>query len=270
MGKVARAVGSVATAPIKLASKGAEALGLTSKQGEYFSPEEARMRALQAADAGSMYQQGTQDISSNPLLAGMFGQGGMQSRLDAEERNLAGRGFSLQPEDIEAYGQTSGDIARLFGQQEQAAAQSLASRGLAAAPSGAAGVAFSGLQGNKMEQLARAQMQIAQQRMQNNMERLNQTRQLQRGLAQDAAGLSQQRADARRGLLESQAGAETAINEGRYNQLQDKRAARRGSILENFGQGLRSSATQIGAAPGTAVQSAAKLGGGSMFGGGAK
>jgi hypothetical protein len=119
----------------------------------------------------------TDQVQNSSLFGGLLGKGGALDRANAEEQDLATRGYSLKPEDHEAYGQASGDIARLFGSQEQGAAQSLADRGLAAAPSGAAGVAFSGLAGNKNEMLAKAQTDIADRRMQNNMQRLNSTRQ---------------------------------------------------------------------------------------------
>lgn len=124
----------------------------------------------------------TEQVQNNPILGKLFGKGGAMDRADLEEQDLAKRGYSLKPEDYEAYGQASGDIARLFGQQEQNTAADLASRGLAAAPSGAAGVAYSGLQGNKNEQLAKAQTDIAQKRMQMNLDRLNATRSYLGGL----------------------------------------------------------------------------------------
>lgn len=118
----------------------------------------------------------TEQVQNSPLTSGFFGQGGMQDRLFGEEQNLAGRGYQLQPEDYEAYGQASGDIARQFGQEENSISQALADRGLAAAPSGAAGVAYSGAMGNKNERLASAQRKIADDRMKMNFDRLNATR----------------------------------------------------------------------------------------------
>lgn len=118
----------------------------------------------------------SEQVMNDPLSKGFFGEGGSQDRAFAEEKDLASRGFSLQPEDYEAYGQASGDITRMFGQQEQSLAQALADRGLAAGSSGIAQQQFSGLQGNKAEQLGKMQMDIAQRRMQTNMQRLNDTR----------------------------------------------------------------------------------------------
>lgn len=113
-------------------------------------------------------------LQQDPVLGQLFGQGGTLSRANQEEQQLASRGFSLKPEDYEAYGQASGDVARMFGQQEQSLAQSLADRGLS--NSNIAGAEFTGLQGNKQERLAGLQRQIANDRMKMNMERLGQTR----------------------------------------------------------------------------------------------
>lgn len=113
-------------------------------------------------------------VQADPILGKLFGPQGTLSNTVNEEQNLANRGYSLQPEDHEAYGQASGNIARMFGSQEQGLAQDLASRGLS--NSGVAGQAFSGMYGNKMEQLGQLQTQIAQNRMKMNMDRLAQTR----------------------------------------------------------------------------------------------
>lgn len=117
----------------------------------------------------------TKELQNNEVLGGMFGKGGTLDRTTEEEKNLASQGFELTPEDRTAYGQASGDIARQFGESDQSLAQSLADRGLS--NSGVAGAAFTGSQGNKMEQLAKVQQSIAKQRMETNMQRLGQTRQ---------------------------------------------------------------------------------------------
>lgn len=85
--------------------------------------------------------------------------------LQTEEEQLRSRGYSLNPEDFEAYGQMSDELARAFGNQEKGLSASLARQGLAAAPSGQAARLFSGLQGNKAEQLAAAQRKVANDRM---------------------------------------------------------------------------------------------------------
>lgn len=118
----------------------------------------------------------TSQIRDNPLLKGHFGEGGLDERLLNEEKDLAARGYKLQPEDFEAYGQASDETARLFGQEESGLSNALASRGLAAGASGAAGVGYSGLQGNKLERLAASQRKIADDRMSMNRQRLNDVR----------------------------------------------------------------------------------------------
>lgn len=125
-----------------------------------------------------------QAVQSSPIFGQLFGQGGELGKTIGEEQRLATQGFKLQPEDIEAYGQGAGNIARMFGQQEQGLSQALAQRGLG--QSGVAAQQFSGLQGNKGEQLAQLQMNIANQRMQNNLARLGQTRQFLQGLGSQA------------------------------------------------------------------------------------
>lgn len=132
-----------------------------------------------------------QQVMNDPLLRGYYNEGGQRDKALAEADRLSSQGFKLQPEDYEAYGQASGDIARMFGQQEQSLASALANRGLSAAPSGAAGAQFTGLMGNKNEQLARMQMQIANQRMENTRARLADTRAYANQLTQMGLGTQQ-------------------------------------------------------------------------------
>ena len=126
----------------------------------------------------------TDQVQNNAILGQLFGKNGTLSRTVGEEQDLASRGYSLRPEDHEAYGQMSGELARQFGAQEGNLAQALSNRGLS--QSTTAGQAFSGLQGNKFEQLAKAQRQIADSRMQSNMQRLAQTRQFLGQMGQQA------------------------------------------------------------------------------------
>lgn len=127
-------------------------------------------------------QAGSQEVLADPVYGKQYGAGGQLDLLGgdiastrAEEADLRGRGYSLQPEDYEAYGQASGNIARMFGQQDANLASALRARGLSS--SGSAQTAFSGALGNKMERLGAMQRQIADQRMQSNLARLGQTRQ---------------------------------------------------------------------------------------------
>lgn len=185
----------------------------------------------------------------------LFGQGGTMGKTAEEEQRLATQGFQLTPEDREAYGQVSGDIARQFGQQEQNLAQSLAARGLDS--SGVATQQFAGLQGNKAEQLAGLQRQIANDRMQNTLQRLGQTRQFLSQLGQEqnqAVGqVSEMQNEASR---QRQQAAETAMN---YLQ------AGQGQRNTNFAQSQSSAQpSQFGQMVGGALGGAAA--GGQLYG----
>lgn len=130
-----------------------------------------------------------QSVQGDPILGQLFGKGGTLDQSVGQEKDLANRGYSLQPEDYEAYGQASGNIARMFGGQEQGLAQDLASRGIS--NSGAAGAAFSNMYGNKQEQLGGLQTQIAQNRMQMNQSRLKDMQNFVSTLGGQAQGAEQ-------------------------------------------------------------------------------
>lgn len=150
----------------------------------------AEQAALASSPIGSTLV-ASEQLRSDPLTSGQFGEGGSLSQALAQEKDLGSRGFSLQPEDYEAYGQASGNIARQFGQTENSLAQSLAARGLSQGNSGIAQAQFTGLQGSKNEQLGQMQRQIADDRMKSNLERLNSTRSYLTnlgGLGQQALG----------------------------------------------------------------------------------
>lgn len=225
-----------------------------------------------ATSAGTGSKYATEQVQKNPILGQLFGQGGTMQRTGQEEQDLAQRGFSLKPEDYEAYGQASGDIARLFGTQEQSLAQSLADRGLASAPSGVAGAAYSGLMGNKFEKLAREQRAVADQRMQMNLARLGQTRQFLSQLgAQGADAINQQFGrqmagrQQRVGELQAAAGGEqaqnAAENQANLASMQQKIAQKGTTFGEMLGAGLGSTAYNIGAAPGETLKKNAQQGG---------
>lgn len=118
----------------------------------------------------------TNQVMNNPLLGQMFGHGGTMDRTNQEEKDLATRGFSLKPEDFEAYGQASDQMAREFGANEGNLANALSSRGLSFSGNPSA-QSFSNLQGNKQEQLGQVSRQMANDRMNMNLQRLGQTRQ---------------------------------------------------------------------------------------------
>jgi hypothetical protein len=154
-------------------------------------------------------------VRNDPTSKRLFGEGGEMDRsiqdtqkfmqqgdeanayaqtIQGEERDLASRGYSLTPEDHEAYGQMSDELARTAGAQEKGLSRSLAARGLGSAPSGQAARLFSGVQGNKFEQLANAQRSVAESRMNSNRQRLNDTRQFlgqQQNNANSKYGLGQ-------------------------------------------------------------------------------
>jgi hypothetical protein len=132
---------------------------------------------LKYTDASTGSQLATDAVQNNGILGQLFGQGGALSGAIGKENQLQNQGYQLTPEDQTMYGQASGDVARLFGQQENSAANNLAMRGLASAPTGAAGATFSGLAGNKNEMLAKAQQQIMQQRYQNTQQQIQQQQQ---------------------------------------------------------------------------------------------
>lgn len=240
--------------------------------------QQDEMRNALAIDPTTGSRMATDQVQNNAILGQLFGKGGSMEGARSEEKDLMSRGYSLQPEDHEAYGQASGNIARLFGQQENDLAQSLASRGLSQAGSGAALAGFAGLQGNKMEQLAASQRNIADSRMKNTMERLNSTRSYLSGLGQQGASAIQDQfgrqlagVQQKQGAM-SDAAAQTTnnnamLNAGRQASLEDKRGAKGSTLLEGFGQGLYSSSANVGAAPGKFVSSAAGAKGQAMGGG---
>lgn len=126
-------------------------------------------------------QAGSREVMQDPVYKQMYGEGGQLGLLGqdiasqrAEESDLRSKGFSLGQDDREAYGQMAGDLTRQFGQSQNNLASALRARGLSA--SGSANTAFAGSMGNKMEQLAGLQRKIAQDKIQNTIARLGQTR----------------------------------------------------------------------------------------------
>jgi hypothetical protein len=220
----------------------------------------------------------TEQVRDNPLFSGTFGEGGLQERMLAEEQELASRGYQLQPEDHEAFGQASDETARLFAQEEGALAQALAERGLATAPSGAAGVGFSGIMGNKLERLASSQRKIAADRMEMNRQRLDDVRarslqasQQAGGLLQDQFGRNQAGVKDYREMLRDSAGAQRQQleHEGMRTDIKMKEESMEGPGLADVLGGAASiglgamtggAGTALGAAAGSSLAGA--LGGG--------
>lgn len=151
-----------------------------------------QLRMAMLTDPQGGMNEAIRQIQEGGLTSDVYGEGGLAEQLAGEQKELADTGFSLQPEDRTALGQVLGDVTRQYGQQENELANVLASRGLSAAPSGAAGAGYSGVLGNKYEQLAKAQQNIAQARMDRNLQRLQQTRQMMGNLASEGMGLAGQ------------------------------------------------------------------------------
>lgn len=151
-----------------------QALETPWHKGTNMVPEAFFNALATSALTGSKYA--TEQVQKSPILGQLFGNEGQLKQATDEATRLQNQGYKIQPEDVEAYGQASGNISRLYGKTENALAQSLANRGFAGAPAGLASAQFTGLTGNKNEQLARAQTDIADRRMQNTLNRLGQTR----------------------------------------------------------------------------------------------
>lgn len=272
-----------------------EALGLSGKQGAYFKPstvksEQTLQGYLDSIDSanrsGAQKYATTLGLGPDASLNDVASQLGIGpeylKQLQDEQNKLATEGYGLNQNDYEAYGQASGNIARLFGQQEQNLAQSLADRGLGGVTSGVGASQFSGLMGNKNEQLARAQQDIAQNRMQMNQQRLAQTRNFLAQLGNQRTGLVEGQTDRnvgqqnaitgmRANAAQLAQGLEGAQNQGQMASLEDQRNSKGKTLLEGLGSGFMSSAYNVGAAPGSFTQATAgaagKTAGRGMFGG---
>lgn len=247
-----------------------EAQTLAAIQGQPAGDQTSLMRGL-ATGPVTGSRLATDEVQGNSILGGLFGQGGQLQQAENQYTDLANNGFQLGPTEQTAYGQQAGNISRLMGQQSNAAGQNLAMRGLS--NSGAAGATFSGLQGNQNEMLNSAMEGIRQQKVQDTMQRMNQTGQLMSSLGQQGAnaiqqqyGRQQQGADTQQGVLAQGAGAEQAMNQAAMGQwqgsqaanqasLDSKQAAKAPSLGEAFGAGLMGSATNIGGSPGKGASS---------------
>lgn len=260
-----KAIGAVATGGLSLLAPKL-GIGLNDEQGAYLTPEQKRQKEYQdfLSDYNTNKVGAEHAVQYGDFTSGLYDpETGLQQQVEKEGRDLAGKGFQLQQEDREAYGQASGDIARQFGQQEQDLSQSLARRGLASAGSGAAGAGFSGIQGNKNEMLAKAQMQIANQRMQNTQQRLQQNRQMQQSLASQGVGLRKGEFEEKRSALGGAAGIEQGLNEQNRQTMADQQAAVKPGLFSTIGQGLQAGIGTL------ATQAPGMLATGGFGGGGA-
>jgi len=266
MGKAIKALPTVATGGLNLVGKKL-GIGLEDEQGAYLTPEQKAQKEAQAyyADYDKNMGAATKGVQEGAFTKDVFGQGGLQSQLASENADLSSRGYSLQQPDYEAYGQASGDIARQFGQQEQDVSQSLARRGLGGGSSGAAGAAFSGLAGNKNEMLAKAQTNIAQKRMADTTQRLNNTRSMMSSLANQGTNLANSSWAQKGSSLNAAAGKESDMNVQNSETLAAQQAAIKPGLFSTIGQGLQRGIGQVAQqAPGMALGAA--TGGASMAG----
>lgn len=173
--------------------------------GNPFQGMDEKSRQALEGFYGRDAQQSSREYEADPVLGALHRQyasqigkvGGLTDEASAdlaksraEEADLSARGYSLKPEDYEAYGQAAGDITRQFGKAEGSLAQALANRGMT--QSGSANRAFMTSAGNKMEQLAGMQRKIADDRMKTNMQRLGKTRDFMNSLYSQRSGLLRQ------------------------------------------------------------------------------
>ena len=206
-----------------------------------------------------------QQVSNSQVLGGLYGQGGQLQQAEQQATNLQNTGFQLQPQDYQAYGQASDNIARQFGQNQNSLSAALASRGLGGGGGGVVGSQFAGLQGNQNEQLAQAQFGIAQARYAQNQQMLDQARsyaaqlggQAQNAInqtqSQNLAGVGQQQND----LTQQQNAAANIANAQTNAQAQAAQANRLGTsgglfgnLMSGIGSGITGAAS--GALMGTA------------------
>lgn len=187
--------------------------------------------------------QAAQDVMNNPLLSQAFGQGGLYNQSGQSIQDLMKpEAQQLTEQDKTALGQASGNITRQYGQSGQSLANALSQRGLG--NSNIAAAKFSGLQGNQNEQLANLQTQMAQQRINNNMQRLQQMQGFYNQLGQQAQGAMGQdiNANLARGAQQFGQGADVlkSMQDQTNEQLQQQQ---QGSHQQGIGSAL-SGATQ--------------------------
>lgn len=217
----------------------------------------------------------TDQVQNNGVLGQVFGKGGSLDQATNQVKDLSTRGYSLQPEDYEAYGQASNQIAREFGQSENSLAQSLADRGLAGGGGGVVGSDYAGLAGNKTEQLAAQQRGIAEQRMNMNLQRLTNMQQSQANLAQQGANdINQQYGRNAQTVQNRQAFAQNTSNSdfsqfqgleaNKQAQAKDERAAQNPGLFGAVQSGIMSG---VSGGIGSSINGGVSSGLSNLFGG---
>lgn len=224
---------------------------------------------------GSMLAQ--EALQRGQITGQMYGKGGELSKALADVQGMRGPdAYKLKPEDYTAYGQMSGELARAFGGAESDLSQQLAARGLAGAGSGAAMAGYGQLQGNKSEQLAGLQRQIADQSMARAMQKDQmlrnyalQMQQMAGGDIQNQFGRQMAGVGSARNMLqaarESEHQQNVLRNQAEQASMQSKREGYSPGFFEMGAAGLKNSAYNIGASPGKFASSAAGSAGGKMF-----
>lgn len=143
--------------------------------GYYASANPMQIRAA-AEDPLAGTRMAEQEVLGSQLGGGVYGDKGLQGALAQEYSKYEGAG--LTPETQTELDQAKAQIARQYGAEEGGLAQALAGRGLAAAPSGTAAVEYTGLRGNRNEQLAKANLDAAMKKIQMKRELAGQRMQL--------------------------------------------------------------------------------------------
>jgi hypothetical protein len=224
------------------------------------------LRNAIASDPFSGSKLAAEQVGNDAVLSQLYsGDNSALGRALSEEKQLGQTGYNLQAEDHDALGQAYGNIARDFGAQENNLAQALAAHGLSEAPSGAAAVQFTGMLGNKNEQLRAANMDVAQKRMQSAMERQNAVRNYIGSMGQqygtevnnqydrNIAGITSKRAPALAAMT-AQTQANIAANDANLKAMEDKRKAEGKTLFGAIGQGLYSGTSNLASqAPSAAV-----------------
>lgn len=234
-----------------------EALAAAGQDGD----TQAQLGRMLATDPQAATQFAEDQLLGTGVGSQLYGNEGLMQRLASEEQDLAGQdAFRLTEADQTAFGQAAGDITRRSGQQEAQLANMLAQRGLG--QSGAAGAAFSGLAGNKFEQLARAQTDLAQRRVDSARQRLQQNRQMQQQLGGQfgqelGRGRTQNLQGAQFGFGQQQSQAQRdyerrlAEQQQKNIELAQKQATRKKGLFEQLGEGIAGGAQQAGQQVGT-------------------
>lgn len=204
---------------------------------------------------------------------------------DADREAMSGKdpSYGLTSGDYQAYGEGSGNLARMFGSQESALAQSLADRGLAAAPSGAAQAGFSGIQGNKFEQLGQLQRQISNDRVNTARDQVNKKAQLNAQLLGQSQKQIGDMGNLSENMTQNQLNAQMGGRQQTQNELaqntqlnQSQQSLQQNQANEQFAQQQQSATNPLwqsllpaaGAAAGALVGGPAGGSAGSALGGG--